>query len=493
MIREFRQTCLKIFFGDIDPTTPEQREERFAPRSIRDIAEMTLQQNYRPIDYVARLLNTPRVLRSAFAKTLRVWEELHGEIDFDDVLVVSVLEAAAPKTSAFLVEKSHQLQVLANAGNSGGEDTDKSREELLENWKRMRANEGPDSEAEAGLIDFLFPGWRRREAKSRLPLQGVAVVTPTNYWRRLNAEAIADNELRDQVVTRRIIQLNSDNSNGEKRALLDSTANDVLNKVMFAEKLEQFGTGLHADVVLEVISAYFTILLQSKVERLPRGIGLSTREYPGFVELFRMSLDNPSEQHDEWVILEIARILPDDLRLANDVYDFFRASTRSEIKAKARHPNIRTAAVECARDLFSGNPQGFIWALRNSHFWTLYHFVIHFDTKNGGGEGFDMSRWEWLGDVLFGALEMREDIVLPQVVALLFSGTRDKYTFKAEKSQFERAYQFDEELGRFLFGERLDDVMIILAEHVAIENGVEEDARIMSAAKSIAANWLSRK
>ena len=55
------------------------------------------------IDYVIDLLQTPRALKHVLRRVDRVWRDLHGEVDLDDVFILAVLRETAQPAYDFLI------------------------------------------------------------------------------------------------------------------------------------------------------------------------------------------------------------------------------------------------------------------------------------------------------------------------------------------------------------------------------------------------------
>src|SRR5205085_3845959 len=65
---------------------------------------------------VAELLNTPRTLKAVLRSVVDSWEHLHGEVDFDELLIVTTLRYSAGPVFSFLVRRFADLQVFSAVG-----------------------------------------------------------------------------------------------------------------------------------------------------------------------------------------------------------------------------------------------------------------------------------------------------------------------------------------------------------------------------------------
>ena len=55
---------------------------------------------------IASIVRTPRAIKSALRRTRSAWSQLHGEVDFDDLLLVCILR-----------ESNHKVVIYKGAGN----------------------------------------------------------------------------------------------------------------------------------------------------------------------------------------------------------------------------------------------------------------------------------------------------------------------------------------------------------------------------------------
>jgi hypothetical protein len=160
---------------------------------------------------VVRLTQVPRVLKQVIGHTARIWERLHGEIDFDDLVAVNVLRYGAPQVFDFLLEHiDHLREQPSLADRAGGHDYQERMKALHQDWTaRMTAEDVEcDWPAAAEIVRHLLPhadhmfaddDWY---ANQRFALQGIMIDDPTDYWRRLLHEDLRPGELSDQVMLR---------------------------------------------------------------------------------------------------------------------------------------------------------------------------------------------------------------------------------------------------------------------------------------------------
>lgn len=259
------------------------------------------------------------------------------------------------------------------------------------------------------LIGRLFPGWNEPHAvhQGNINPQSVLVGQPTDYWARLNREEIDANEIRDQQV---LGAIDGWKAQRESEVFQSYTmANALLAVEGFAAKIEQFGQRFDGKEVRDLASQLFALIRKSST------IGRAG-EYPGFIELSRLSLKKEFERHDDWVISEISRALPISLRFASDISYYWRSNQRS---ASFPTPEVRKRFVQAARTAYRNDAGVLSNALDPEYLWSIYHLVVYHGSPEGDGPGLDSEDWRWFGPFLLSAASVKKEVVIPQICVLL--------------------------------------------------------------------------
>jgi len=472
----FRKFCLEWYKSDIDCCSKDDREKRVGLDTPFDpLLFALLGGGYiTPIESVAKLLITPRVTKTALRRTWQAWQALHGELDFDDLLVANTLRAGAPEAFAFLVERVPDIRAL---NSSTSEERDKKlNEKVVNEWGEYTAEVEWDTEAGNHLIDFLFPGWIRGTfSKADAVPQGVARSEPTDYWVRLNAEEISSDEIQDQKVMQALITWERDRAAKAYGRLTLARAIFEVNSL--ADKVEQFGTFfLDGNQVRLLTSELFEIILR---EKEPRRKG---EEYSGFIQLWRLALDTPVDDHERWVIEEIGKALPVSLGFANDLYYYWRHSRRAAQLDRVKTPAVRNGMIQKAKEHYEDNPEALVEALEPGFIYSIYQFSILYSQPERGGESFRSEQWKWLFDVLSDAAAKNPRIVVPQIVGLL--------PRKEERAGPYFNQKYVEKVAE-LFGPRLREVMRLLDQDIDTSEFNADDVKQIQFAGEIAEKWLS--
>ena len=151
-----------------------------------------------PLDHLVQLLQTPRRLRQVLRRVDRTWQQLHGEADLEDIVILSALRESTPCVYEFLI--AHM-----DAAREEPERMLGSSETLRADWDRLTASL-PNGAAARQLVDLLdirqlSEGGSHAGAP---PLQGVHSRHPVDYFRRIAAERLDPEETKDQTVLRDI-------------------------------------------------------------------------------------------------------------------------------------------------------------------------------------------------------------------------------------------------------------------------------------------------
>jgi len=104
IVKNFRELCLKKFPEDVNLYLKDQLDRRLG------ITEPQIGRTFYPVDDIYNLIDTPRLLKHILRRTYRIWEKLHGEIDFDDILVANTLRFGARDAFNFLNNYHKEIQ-----------------------------------------------------------------------------------------------------------------------------------------------------------------------------------------------------------------------------------------------------------------------------------------------------------------------------------------------------------------------------------------------
>jgi hypothetical protein len=195
-----------MFHDDIDPLAEVKRSCQLGDHTTEAsfIEQLVFAEDQKPIDNICKLVKTPRLLKIILRHCLKTWERLHGELDFDDLLVANVLRFAAPEAFDFMLGNCNELRCLLEDGVF--KNRDERQKAVEEKWKSEFSKVTWDTYSAKQLIQFLFYGWKdpNRVIRKDIAPQGFQTSLPIDYWDRFIRGELRTEEICDQEVLRSI-------------------------------------------------------------------------------------------------------------------------------------------------------------------------------------------------------------------------------------------------------------------------------------------------
>lgn len=176
-----------------------------------------------PIRMLATLLNTPRIMKKVLHRVDLLWNQLHGEVDLDDLVILTVLRSSAPDVFQFIVTNIETSRKTSDGLEDG------LLEQFQKQWEKT-LRQDPNADAVRRLVDLLgIPQLTAPKApnpKSDASLQGVHLDEQPDYFARIIAGQIPSREARDQDVLRDIESSHSGHSYNLAKRLVQSATSD---------------------------------------------------------------------------------------------------------------------------------------------------------------------------------------------------------------------------------------------------------------------------
>lgn len=191
----------------IDPHLHREAADKFELGKMQKIGiqeyfNSELQVHSVPLRMLAILLSTPRSLKHVLHRIDDVWRELHGEIEIDDLIILSTLRHSTPAIYQFIVTNMEIARMTTEGLESG------ILEDFGTRWNEVLELEQDDHKnAVRRLVDLL--GVEQLRAPTPNPgatgcPQGVHIEGPPDYLSRITTGQIREDEGRDQIVLRDI-------------------------------------------------------------------------------------------------------------------------------------------------------------------------------------------------------------------------------------------------------------------------------------------------
>ena len=151
-----------------------------------------------PLDALVSLLETPRVIKHVLGRVDQAWRNLYGEVELDDIIIISALRHGAEPVYKFLISN---IDAARHKPDAMWPRTTTVRAA----WEKEIGSIANGAAAQR-LVDLLGIEQLTKDLAVNVTSspQGVHKNEPTDYFRRIVAEEIGSTEFRDQVVLRDI-------------------------------------------------------------------------------------------------------------------------------------------------------------------------------------------------------------------------------------------------------------------------------------------------
>ena len=407
---------------DIDPWEREERDKRLRlSHDLGIILEIDSRdrKNYAPSTAILRLLSCPRLLKLVLRHTLDTWKTLHGEIDREDIFLVTLLRLAAPEAYRFIWDHLRQLR----GASQGAFPTIHEREPAVKVREAFDQAVPPappwDKTAAYSLLGVLFPGIKDWSSSSLVPPQGIALAYPIDYWDRLHAGRIPTGEVHDQTVLNAIETWRADAAAPVHEGQTLPAA--LLNVAGFAPILDHFGNRLTGAEVRRLASALLELIRLQLGQQGPDVKFNLLGSYPGYTVLWRLRHNKSVEGHWEWLLGELRKLLPLDLGLTNELLHDWQNDAEIAVTRQMQDSELLRQFVQAVREEYENRPDLLVCVLEKSSPGSVARLV-----NNKGRQSeltLDSYRdWQWLGQTLAEAVPRAPEIIVPQIAALLAKG-----------------------------------------------------------------------
>lgn len=382
----------------------------------RQVGENTSERN---ITWAAlcTLAHTPRSLKHALRRTMRLWAELAGEVDLLELLLWALLREGCPTGYEFLKSNLGELRQLPN-----DIVVDEKKEGPVRRIREQIEALGlPIAQEQALKVALTILGFKVSVYKDEsfyvnmkadlnhkgqnIPMasQSIGNDMPTDYFRRLEAGELGEHELSDQHVLEVITKY----VQGCDAVL----PGKVAECKMWAEKITQYEGLMPTERVLD--------LIEEHIRALGKTYGGGARDdSPGFMDLRdlwnrRGDAYEPFRDRLEAILL-IA--LDYSLELSCCIYYWYVDRYSADVEHK-----VRVRWIEGLRERVEQR-EGYIGAVLDPEYpWALFHamrFREEYSAYNTPEE------WQWLVPHLLVAMAKVPEQVVPDVAHLLIRDMR---------------------------------------------------------------------
>jgi hypothetical protein len=382
-------------------------------------------------DALPTLCSTPRVLKSALRSCLDTWSRLRGEIDVDDVLVLSVLREAQPNAFALIEDHIPFLQGRL------AKDYEKKGEEAWEAALAALKVDENTRRAVKYIIGFAFDD----DADAEKP-QGVRHRNHADYWQRFLAVPRLSKTEQDQPILARILK---------KGGAADDDLLSLMEDDERALAVEDFGRLIENTRLEGLLVPLVERRAKERASEWPNRRPIERP--PGFRSLLR--LWNVRVQQDglsaDAVWRELRRsyeiAVPRNLSLAVTLETALVASSRHVFLGYGEN-SYRERAKEHLRrlllDTFVGKAPDLVRTLDGAESYVLAWAAWGIERIQAGRlDEVPFADWKPFADTIVQAISVNRRIMLPQLASLVTV---------AVDGAFEARYAFSEDLAERLFG-----------------------------------------
>lgn len=398
-----------------------------------------------PLDALVSLLDTPRSLKHVLRRVDHAWHNLHGEVELDDIVIVSALRHGAEPVYRFLLAD-------IDAARHEPDDMFPRTKAVKDEWTRVLAEVANGAAAQRLVdlmgIDQLAKDTIRTGVDSP---QGVQESEPVDYFRRIAAEELSPSELRDQSVLRDIDQWKASRSGSLLGHL--SAASDADEE--YARVWEHF-SDRHTDAeLMELVNQ-----LVAKIRE--RDGSAAAADHRALIALWRRCNRRlRRNEHVQWLRALILDAVPVSLHLTNGLFYYWTGNYG--IVDDAAKSEIRRSIVETVRATISTGDD-LARVLTSDHPYLIGRLI----TQTGVDPSLAaFEAWkDYLPALLIDGAQKHPEAFLPELANL--AGDEQSGIVAAGGDYppiFVNRYGIDRPRMAALFGDRLDEVLMLLANY----------------------------
>jgi hypothetical protein len=426
IIRAVRRHCLT--FAIVNPSAGHaQRDwEAFDSDLAIDLAAAFGRKTLSIPTATILLCRTPRTLKQGLRRVLDFWGKYAGEIDFDDLFLMSLLREAEP--SAFALIRDHWDEI------AGVKRDEKVRKQARENFERrltrLRLSDSRHL-AVTTIVKAVFD--------AEHPMQKLQSLRELRYWLRFTSEPEIEREDSDQLVLRTLLE-------GDDERVLDLLEGPQRQIVV------RFSKMLSGKRLLTL----FDKLVLRRVPEDPgpwfvEGEWISGHP-PGMIPIWHMignqwRPDLPTSTEIAEHVMGAFEVAIGNLHLVHELEHYFCSSKTHEgpinrdgsEESNRLVAQTRTRLWELLVEHYAGNPSRLPLALKSARLCALEYLVwgsLRMAQKQMNEVPFP--NWDQLATAILDAAWLDPVVVLPQLANLVcdslttFEGQR--HVFNADRA-----------------------------------------------------------
>ncbi|MFA6446693.1 MAG: hypothetical protein WCW31_00355 [Patescibacteria group bacterium] len=446
----FRDGCLSK--NIIDPAMLEIRKKlEFTadPETFEKFFRMANLDSevYGPDHALLIISETPRVLKQGLRNCLYIWNQLAGEIDFDDLLIMSMLKVAEPSVFAIIDKYISDLRIKESNEDPRARFKKAMESLVLSEIKR---------EAVYEIIKFVFDEGGKP--------QGLANAGHADYWKRFLSVPKVEPEESDQ----RILSVMQGKDDLKVMELIENPACSDAVKDFADVKIDAIKL-LSAQRRMELFKLWVERRCNDKEKKWDE-------EAPGLIPLWQLWLtsskrgsikDSNSLPLIKWAY-DLA--VPKKLALVTGIERFFVISDGDPIFSVEHVKEAKVYLRELLLSTYGGKPERLASALEGTDPRTLIWLCWGIDRLRAKDEeGLPFNDWKLFAQTLMEAVRLQPKIMLPQLACLVVN----EYQMPSRKKGLHS--EFNAKLTNQLFGNIYDLLTLFQGQDLADWEG---DSRV---------------
>lgn len=358
------------------------------------------------------LLDRPRTLKHALRRVADAWPRIKGEVHFDHLLSIAALRVGAPEAFQFFVERHTLFPAAAKSPNDqlAPDARVDWRGDLNKEWLEIVRQGRFDARCAAGLMRDILPAsgavTGRQFAYTNIPQSMQSDRRRLIYARRLFTERCEPEETSDQ---RMLDLLRRADAEVEARAeLAEAITYSESASLAFEDFCSHAGFRGHLELLTEVYAV---------MRREPHAVA-DRNDTPGFFAPWRRLEGNRPTNFETWIIPELVKCVPGQIRLLTDIYYVWLGTDRH---SRAEREAARAAVLSALKNSWSEiAPSGIADGFSPRFAYTLFHLVFTTDYQRPAevphGTAAD---WSWSAKALLNACTAKPEVMIPQVLIAL--------------------------------------------------------------------------
>jgi len=445
LVGAVRRACLGGYPKDIiDPVAKASREALEPPvakfEAYQILGAMS-RQDPKPPHALAMVLDTPRALKDGLRLALDIWMALAGEIDFDDVLVMSAIRVARPNLFAFIDRHISLFRRGFTEFAQKGEPSEHPKfKELLDLLNRESRAIPPN--ALKSLIHFVFPALPEPRVQHDADSiyadypQSLAVERHVDYWSRYMSASPVGEKKSDQAALRSV------------RAWRGKEPNDLLDRVLNPETSDQIETFVRLFKPSELCTLLEEVATKAALKDAASWSDPS--DAPGVIPIWRMMHRHSPDPTLLCETIEscIRAYIGTHLPLAYSILYYFggpgsgtvppllQETERRRVVVAARDALLQLCTLASAEHVVEARKNGSPWVF----FWITQVFTSGVPDNTNG---LPFESWEQFSTLLLDLAEQNPAVGLPQIVPFVTEGKhRAVRSFNKETEIHERRMQY---------------------------------------------------